>query len=290
VLVLELAEVGCGLRSDPLFEGELVDAGESNDDDVESGSEGGDSECDAPAEMPLQNVTVRGTISGGGGEQGWCGQDGGGEKVYRLTPTFNTDVTLVITEAASPLTLRVIEDGCGGDEGITRVCANDFVDASRHFLAQAGHVYSIIVDSDQGASGEFAFDVIYGWPTLEQCTVHDEPILQQPGGSFVWYNDFGRGQGDADGLCGGAGRENMFHIQTSYTGNMYAEVSASDGFEPVVSIRTNCAAVSELTCSSAPANGFTSSQWLLEGGGDYYLAVDQVGYLGGSYSLSVYFD
>jgi hypothetical protein len=292
VLVLGLGGLGCGLRSDPLFEGELVDAGEAGSDPSDSGDDSGPSECDAPAEMPLENVTVKGRVSGGGAEQGWCGQDGGPEKVYSLTPSYNTDVTLVVTIADTPLTLRVVEDGCSANEGITRVCANDFVEQSRHFLAQAGHVYSIIVDSDTGASGDFSFDVIYGWPTLEQCGVHDEVILQEPGGSFVWFNEFGRGQGNVDGLCGGAGRENMFRVQVDHAGGIYAEVSASDGFEPVVSLRTSCAAVSELTCSSAEANGYATLQSFVDPNvsPDYFLVVDQVGYLGGSYGLNVYFD
>ncbi len=291
MLVLGLAAVGCGLRSDPLFEGQLLDASAEGDDVDESGPEPGKSECDEPAIMPFENVTVRGRLEGNGGEQGWCGQDGGPEKVYSLTPAYSTDVIFAVTESEVPLTLRVIEDGCSDGEGITRICANDFVEQSRHFFALAGHTYSVIVDSDPGAEGDFAFDVVYGWPALTDCPVHDEVILQQPGGSFVWYNEFGRGQGMADGACGGAGRENMFKIQVDYPGTMYAEVSATDGFEPVISLRTNCAAISELTCTSAEANGYATMNYFLDvPGGDYYLVVDQVGYAGGSYGLTVYFE
>ncbi|HWB73912.1 MAG TPA: hypothetical protein VG755_03130 [Nannocystaceae bacterium] len=291
-LVLGLAGIGCGLRSDPLFEGELLEAGNMDAEEGESGPSTGPSECDEPAVMPFENVTVRGHLDGGrGGEQGWCGQDGGPEKVYSLTPAFSTDVIFAVTEADTPLTLRVIEDGCSDGEGITRICANDFVEQPRHFFAQAGHTYSVIVDSDVGAEGDFAFSVTYGWPSLTDCPIHDEVILQQPGGSFQWYNDFGRGQGMVDGACGGAGRENMFKIQVDYTGGMYAEVTSSDGFEPVISLRTSCAAISELKCSSAAANGYATLDWYLDApGGEYYLVVDQVGYAGGSYGLNVYFD
>src|SRR5688500_15971196 len=107
-LVLGLAAVGCGLRSDPLFEGELLDASAEGDEDDETGTPGA-SECLEPAIMPLEPVTVRGRLDGRGAEQGWCGQDGGPEKVYSLTPAYSTDVIFTVTESDAPLTLRVIE-------------------------------------------------------------------------------------------------------------------------------------------------------------------------------------
>ncbi|MFO0636751.1 MAG: hypothetical protein U0168_28290 [Nannocystaceae bacterium] len=286
-----LLALGCGLRSDPLFEGDLIDdAGSSADSSGESGDPG-PSACAMPIEMPVQSVSVSGTLAGGDHEHGWCGQDGGPEQVYSLTVPYNTDVTLAVTKAASALTLRVVEDGCSEGEGRTVTCANDFVEKARHFLAIAGHSYSVIVDSDDGGGGDYAFDVVFGWPTLDQCEVHDELIVQQPGGSFVWYNDFGRGQGSVDGLCGGPGRENMFPIQVSYPGNIYVAVEASDGFEPAISLRTSCAGVSELTCASAGVNGVASLSWFLDAASpEYYLVVDQVGIEGGSYALSVAFD
>lgn len=284
--------IGCGLRSDPLFEGALIDeSGGSASESDESGTDPGPSACEMPIEMPVQNVTINGTLAGGDHERGWCGQDGGPEQVYSLVPTYNTDVTLVVRSADVPLTLRVIEDGCSDGEGRDVVCANDFSDQSRHFLAIAGHSYSVIVDSESGASGDFSFDVVFGWPTLDQCTIHEEVILQQPGGQFLWSNDFGKGQGTADGACGGPGRENIFPISTTYFGGMSVDVVGSDGFAPVISLRTNCAAVSELTCASAEPNGATALYWYFDApGAEYYLAVDQVGIDGGAYSLSVYFE
>ncbi|MBK6916921.1 MAG: hypothetical protein IPH07_05935 [Deltaproteobacteria bacterium] len=283
--------LGCGLRSDPLFEGDLIDEAGTGAGTIDAGTDPGASACDAPIEMPVQNITVNGQLSGGNHERGWCGQDDGPEQVYSLTVPYNVDVTLAVTKADSPLTLRIVEDGCSDGEGRTVMCANDFVDAPHHFFALAGHTYSIIVDSEDGASGEFSFDAVFGWPTIDQCTVHDEVIFQQPGGSFVWFNDFGRGQGDVDGACGGPGRDNMFPVQVSYPGNIYVDVTASGGLSPVVSLRTSCAGVSELTCSSGGANGTASMTWFIDASSpEYYLVVDQATIDGGSYGLSVFFD
>lgn len=285
----------CGLRSDPLFEGDLVADGgvtDTDDDDSdESGPDPGPSACDMPIEMPMENITINGTFSGGDHERGWCGQDSGPEQVYLLTALYSTDITLVTTQADDALTLRIVENGCADGTGRTVMCANDFREASKHFFAVAGQTYSIIVDGDSSASGKFSFDVVLGWPTLDQCEVHNEVIVQQSGGAFLWENEFGRGQGTVDGACGGPGRDNMFPISTSYVGGMYAEAYGSDGFQPVLSLRTSCAGLSELTCSAGEVNGIGSLSWYFETPGtEYYLAVDQVGIEGGSYALNVYFD
>ncbi len=278
----------CGLRSDPLFEQSLVH-GDSGQLDSGDSSDEGPSACEEPIEMPMTNITVTGELEGGNSSEGWCGADDGPETVYRLTAAYTTDVTLKVAQSEVPLTLRVVEGGCDTG-GVTRVCATDFAETSRHFLAVAGVTYDIIVDT-QAQGGGYAFDVIYGWPTLDQCTIHEEVIVQQPGGSFVWFNEFGEGQGTSDGLCGGPGRENMFYVATSYVGNIYATAEGSGGFEPVLSLRTSCAGLSELTCASGSADGFANLQWTIDAPGTaYYLSVDQVGYAGGSYSLSVAFD
>lgn len=287
-LWLVVSAMGCGLRSDPISEN-LIGHGGSADSGAADSGDDGPSACDDPIEMPMQNVTVTGKLSGGDHAQGWCGGDSGPETVYRLTAAYTTDVTFKVTQSDGPLTLRVVEGGCDTG-GTTRVCATDFADTSRHFLAIAGVTYDIIVDTD-GDGGSYSFDVVYGWPTIDQCTIHDEVIIQQHGGSFVWYNEFGQGQGTSDGVCGGAGRENMFYVSTSYVGNIYATAQGSGGFEPVLSLRTSCAGLSEKTCAAGPANGVANLQWTIdEPGTEYYLSVDQVGYAGGAYSLTVAFD
>lgn len=293
---IAVALSGCGLRSDPLFEGvELDDEGEVGES-ADDGPSGG--ACESPVAMPDQTMfTVKGDLEGRNRQGGWCGKDDGPEIVYELLAPYNTDISLTLLSSDVPLTLRVEEDACGDDDA-AKICATDFdtgspTGVSRHFLAQGGRTYYITIDTDDPDGGKFEFQVLYGWPVLTECPVHDTPIIQEPGGSFQWFNDFGRSQGDADGLCGGAGRENMFYVQTSYVGNMYVDVVGADGFEPVISIRTNCAAVSELVCEAGGANSSINASWFIDSPGEvpgYYVAVDQVGYEGGSYELYVAFD
>jgi hypothetical protein len=280
---------GCGLRSDPLFEGVMLEGGSEADDDSGGDDGTGPRKCESPVAMPAQNVTVKGTLKGDDTEGGWCGSDDGPEIVYELLAPYTTDITLRLLTSEVPLTLRVEEGACGSDEAAL-ICAEDFVEQPRHFLALGGTTYYITVDTDEPGGGSFEFGVEYGWPTPDLCHIHDTAIIQMPGGSFQWFNDFGKSQGYVDGYCGGPGRENMFAVTTTYAGNMYANVSAQGGFEPVLSIRTNCAGVSELVCDSDTANGYAEASWFLEPPNTYYIAVDQMGYDGGSYELYVWFD
>jgi hypothetical protein len=279
---------GCGLRSDPLFEGVLLDEGSESDPD----DSGGDpAACDSPIVMPAMNVTVTGELKGDSQQGGWCGSDDGPEIVYELLAPYTTDIAFYVTQSDAPLTLRVEEGTCGSDAA-AKICATDFQTQGRHFLALGGTTYYITVDTDSANGTKFSFDVVYGWPPLEQCPIHEMPIVQEPGGSFQWFNDFGRSQGQVDGFCGGPGRENMFAIQTTYAGNMYANVIGNGGFEPVISLRTNCAAVSELVCDSDGPNGYAEASIFMDPAVSptYFVAVDQVGYEGGSYELLVSFD
>ena len=284
---------GCGLRSDPLFEGVNLDSGSDEDDpSSESGDDGPSGRaCESTIAMPAMNIaSVKGTLNGDDRGGGWCGDDDGPEIVYELVAPYTTDITLTTLSSEVPLTLRV-EEGVCGDDDAAKICATDFSEQPRHFLALGGTTYYITVDTDDPQGGSFDFSVVYGWPTLDQCPVHDMPIYQEPGGLFQWFNDFGQSQGEADGFCGGPGRENMFFVQTSYAGNMHVELKGSGGFEPVLSLRTSCAAISEIVCDSDGPNGFATADWFIDApGGEYYIVVDQVGYAGGAYELFVSFD
>ena len=282
---------GCGLRSDPLFEGVNLEGDSDSADETDEDDDGPQGNaCDDPIAMPEGNITVKGELSGDDQQGGWCGEDDGPEIVYELFVPYTTDISFTILSAEVPVTLR-IEEGVCGDDTASQVCATDFREQSRHFLAIGGTTYYITVDTDEPDGGSFEFSVVYGWPGLEQCPIHDTPILQEPGGSFQWFNDFGQSQGMADGFCGGPGRENMFFVQTSYVGNLYASVQGSGGFEPVISLRTSCAAISEITCDFDGPNGYAEATWPIEApGGEYYIVVDQVGYAGGAYELYVAFD
>jgi hypothetical protein len=291
VVVVLAVSTGCGLRSDPLYEGIQLEGGSDDDDDDDSGDDGPtESRCTDPIAMPAQNVKVKGTLEGDNTQGGWCGDDDGPEIVYELLAPYTTDITFRVLSSDVPLTLRVDEGVCG-DESKTKICAGDFSTLPRHFLALGATTYYITVDTDDPDGGDFEFEVVYGWPALTDCPVHETQIIQEPGGQFQWFNEFGKSQGQVDGFCGGPGRENMFQVMPSYIGNMHVEVVGSNGFEPVVSLRTNCAAVSEVTCQAGGPNGFVSADWLIENPeGLYFVEVDQVGYAGGAFELVVTFD
>lgn len=288
VVVLAVS-TGCGLRSDPLYAGIQLEEGSGDEDDTEDDGPT-EKKCDDPIAMPAQNVKVKGELEGDNTEGGWCGSDDGPEIVYELVAPYTTDISLAVLSSDVPLTLRIDEGVCG-DEAKAKVCATDFSTLPRHFLALGGTTYYITVDTDDAQGGKFEFEVVYGWPALEACPVHETHIIQEPGGSFQWFNDFGKSQGQVDGFCGGPGRENMFQVDASYVGNMHVEVAGSEGFEPVISLRTNCAAVSEVVCQPGGPNGFVTADWLLDTpGGLYFVEVDQVGYAGGAYELNVFFE
>jgi len=286
------ASSACGLRSDPF----APDLGEDeDDDDADEGEESGDPNrpgtCNDPLDMPFSPMTLRGELSGPSFAEGWCGSDGGPEDVYTLVPDYDVDVilTLVPGETEFTPTLRVVEDGCVDGSGDTLVCTRNFVDQPYHFLARAGSTYSVFIDSADGGEGSYAFEVSFGWPPLDQCAPHPEVIQQLPGSAFIWNNDFTEGQGRVDGYCGGPGRENMFPLTASYTGNMIARVETTGGFAPVVSLRTDCAALSELLCTAEQPGGVAELVYTLQPG-QYYLVVDQGQIGAGGYQLRVDFD
>jgi hypothetical protein len=292
VLVL-VASAACGLRSDPFAPDAVLDGG---DESTTQADDGGDPNrpgtCNDPLDMPFAPMTLRGELSGPSFAEGWCGSDGGPEDVYVLVPDYDIDVllTLVAGETEFTPTLRVVEDGCVDGTGVTAVCTRSFADQPYHFLARGGHTYSIFIDSADGGEGRYAFEVaLVGELAPDLCAPHPEVIQQLPGSAFIWNNDFTEGQGRVDGYCGGPGRENMFPLAAGYAGNMYAYVETSGEFAPVLSLRTNCAALSELTCSANGPGGVTELSYFLQPG-QYYLVVDQGQIGAGGYQLRVDFE
>jgi hypothetical protein len=290
-----LASAGCGLRSDPFAP--AVASEESGGEESEEGEEsGGDpfrpGTCNDPLAMPFSPMTLRGELSGPSFSEGWCGSDGGPEDVYTLVPDYDVDVILALVNAETEFTptLRVVEDGCTPGTGITQVCTRSFDEQPYHFLARAGHTYSIFIDTADGGAGKYAFEVGFGWPSLDLCDPHPEVIQQIPGSAFIWNNDFSEGQGRVDGYCGGPGRENMFPLLATYSGNVYAHVETSGAFAPVISLRTDCAALSELACSADVPGGIADLAYTIVEPGQYYLVVDQAQIGAGGYSLRVDFD
>ncbi len=293
-LTLLLAVSACGLRSDPFAISDAL-ADDGGDGDALTGDAGDPTRagtCFNPLDMPFAPMTLRGDLSGPSFSQGWCGSDGGPEDVYTLVPDYDVDVLLSMppTNPSFSPTLRVIEGGCESGEGTTKICTQSIAQDPFHFLAEAGKVYSVIIDSRDDEEGGYELNVDFGWPPIDQCPVHPELIRQQPGSTFLWNNEFSQGQGRVDGYCGGPGRENMFPLQADYPGNMIVTVESSGGFAPVISMRTDCAALSELACASDGVGGVAQLVYFIAQPGLYYLSIDQGEIGSGGYALSVEFE
>ncbi len=286
-----VAAIGCGLRSDPFAPDYVLDGETSAGSDESGGDPNRPGTCNDPLSLPFAPMTLRGELSGPSFAEGWCGSDGGPEDIYTLVPDYDVDVILTLDrETEFRPTLRVIEDGCAPDTGFTQICTRSFDEQPYHFLARAGHTYSVVIDSPTGSGGRYAFKVDFGWPPLDQCSPHPEVITQVPGSAFIWNNDFTEGQGRVDGYCGGPGRENMFPLVANYPGNVYVQVSTSGGFAPVVSLRTDCAALSELACAADGPGGVAELGYFLPNAGQFYLVVDQGQIGSGGYQLRVDFE
>lgn len=297
-LTLVLASVAaCGLRSDPFAPDYVLDGsgGVETETDDGPGDPNRPGTCNDPLIMPFAPMTLRGELSGPSYSEGWCASDKGPEDIYQLVPEgYDVDVTLTLlpeeTDDDLAPTLRVVEDGCAPDTGFTKICTHSFVNEPFHFLARNGHVYSVMIDSPEGSRGRYGFRVDFGDPPLALCPVHPEVIEQLPGSSFLWGNDFSQGQGRADGYCGGPGRENMFALDASYPGNIYARVETSGDFAPALGIRTGCGGATELLCDADTAGQVAELVYFINQPGRYYLTVDQAQIGGGGYSLRVDFD
>lgn len=308
VVVLGLVSVGCGLRSDPLFQFE-TDSGSNSATDT-SGSdtdssgelpavvEGRLGSCTNPIDLPATDSRAMGSLRGPGlyGD-GQCGADSGLEDVYRFVSPTATDVTVIFDPAATTLrpTVRVLEADCF--DGLRRACNDRYLAGSiadpRHFLAFGGREYFIHVDS--GSAGDYAFEIVLGAPALQQCDPHSETILQQPGSIFRWENTFTAGQGRVDSQCGGIGREDMFPLQVSQPGVVLVSARGVDGFRPLLSLRRDCSAISEngLGCSSELTNstpGFAFLELFIQEPGLYFLSVDSISMDAGTYELEVSFN
>jgi hypothetical protein len=290
-LALTLGLCACGLRSDPDPEEDSGDTVSDTEDDPRRGG------CDMPFVLPFANtLDIRGRLLGPGKVRGWCGQtgedepDAGPEDSYVVTPSFDVDAVVSISEADFEPSIRVTRDGCREDV-LAQMCAAPIdVGASRHFFAQVGHSYTITVDSPEGTDGHYKMQVLYGDPGIGACPIHPSQIDQAPGGYFTWSNTFGATQGEVDGRCGGPGDENMFQVNVLFPGTMTFRVTADASFAPVLSLRSGCGGVTELQCTSAEESGSNTVEIVnfFPSPGTFYIVVDQGDVVGGSYKLEVF--
>ena len=296
VLVLGVAG-GCGLRSDPLFlegDSEAFPSGDSTDAEpiLDPNRMGA---CAAPFEIPAADGTIDGSLPDGHGSlyDGACGRGDGPEDVYTFTSPFDTDVTIRLGPGTtfSP-TLRVQQDGCG-DEGFTQVCTPDALSGPGiYFLARANTTYFVTVDSrSTDDAGDYTLQVSLAPPALDLCPIHPTAMEQVPGAAFLWSNEFSEGYGQVTSFCGGAGRENMFRLDATYSGNIFAQATGTGGFVPSLSLRTGCGATTELVCAAEGDTGIpgvAEFSWFIDPG-TYYVVVDQIVPSDGFYDLRVDF-
>jgi hypothetical protein len=281
---------GCGLRSDPDYSPVCVEkkvAGETDGGEAEPryGS------CEDPIDLPSgQTIVVRGSLGGCSGTEGWCGGSGA-EDVYRIgTVPGDVFIEFLPKETNFNPVLRVVrgDDACAfGGVAESEVCA-DIKNSipGRGFFDQGapGETYYIIVDTELGESGEYAFEVRFGPDAFAgDCVdaVDEQAIELAAGGNFAWEASLSDEQGRIDSFCGAAGSESIFPLLLNGPGTLSASVIAIEGdIEPIVSVRLGCATTSELACGDTavfPFGGTTSA----------YLVVDQASVAKGRYRLTV---
>lgn len=309
--------VGCGLRSDPLFVADTdpsqdtqtgtdtepatdsaeSSSGDSDSDDFPPPEEGRVGSCTNPIELPTTDSMAMGELRGPGLYSTECAEAGGLEDVYVFRPTTATDVTLTFDPAQTDFDpiVRVSEFACGPDGVVLRQCTDGWIGGGvadpRHFVAIGNRDFYFQIDSN-GTGGNYAFDVSLGPVPTAECDVHPETIVQNLGSRFLWANDFTGGQGSADSLCGGVGKENFFPLQMNQPGLVSITATGTDGFRPVLSVRTDCSALTELGCTSDQilgTPGFGFLEVFIDQPGTYYLSVDTLSLEPGGFELDVEF-
>lgn len=286
---------GCGLRTDPEYVAVCVDGNTAADDTGGTDTGGMPVEprmgsCEMPIDLPTgQDIIVRGSIGGCSGSEGWCG-GGGAEDVYRIGSVVgDVFITFRPQETNFNPVLRVIrsDDPClEATVEQSEVCA-DIVNSvpGRGFWDEGGAAtYFIIVDTELGESGDYAFEVKFGptsFGTDCEDAVDEQTIELMTGGSFVWEASLEAKQGRVDSGCSAPGDEDIFNLLLTGGGTVTATVEVLEGeIEPIVSIRSGCQTTSEYDCGATASASFPSSA-------NAYLVVDQLGAAKGRYRLTV---
>lgn len=290
-VLLFAAASACGVRSDP-FDLPGTAGG---------GGGGGGASCeDAEELVPLEDTVLEGTLPAGRGMlEGWCGRDGGTEDVYVLHSMNNRDI-LVAVEAVDDEgfvpTVRIEVDTCGTtdavtDEGYTELCRADGSAFVAFAHVEAGHDYTIVVDSPEGEGGAYRVVVSYQRPDPDNCILHPESPTLVQGGYFLWSNGLGGGQGNIQGLCGGPGTENMFAVRVLEPGVLRARVTSNTAdAPPIVDIRRTCAVVATDRCEVGSPGGVAEAFVEVSEPRTYYVTADHHGVGPFSYDLEVWLE
>jgi hypothetical protein len=300
--------LGCGLRTDPDYTPVCVDGNVVADDGETAGTgetgETGTGEdtggtplvprsgsCEDPIDLPAgQTVIVRGSLGGCSGVEGWCGGSGA-EDVYRIgSLPGDVFVEFLPQETNFNPVLRVVraEDPCLEATILeSEICA-PIVNSipGRGFFDQGGaDTYYIIVDTELGESGDYAFELRFGNEAFEDECVDaaaDQPIIElMAGGNFVWEANLDDTQGRVDSGCGAPGDDDVFELVTTGAGYLSATVEVLEGdIMPIASIRGDCRTTSEQSCGPTASLSLSNSD-------NAYLVVDQLGAAKGRYRLTV---
>jgi len=293
---ISIACLGCGLRSDPDYSPVCVDDSVVVDGTAETGTGGTTFEprvgsCEDPIDLPSgQRIVVRGSLGGCSGTEGWCGGSGA-EDVYRIgSVTSDVFIDFLPQETNFNPVLRVIraEDPClEAPVESTEVCAdikNSVPGRGFYDQGSPGETYYIIVDTELGESGEYAFEVRFGDSAFAgDCldAIEEQSIALAKGGNFVWEAGLKAQQGRLDSGCSAPGDDHIFELILTGAGTLQASVEVLEGdIQPIVSVRTGCGSATELACGDwtlTPFGATTSA----------YLVVDQLGVAEGRYRLSV---
>jgi hypothetical protein len=290
---------GCGLRTDPDYNPVCVDDAGVADETAETdgGTETGSvplvprsGSCEDPIDLPVgQTVIVRGSLGGCSGIEGWCGGSGA-EDVYRLgSLPGDVFVEFLPQETNFNPLLRVVraEDPCVETTTLeSEVCA-PIVNSipGRGFFDQGDSAtYYIIVDTELGEAGDYAFEVRFGNDAFQtECedAMEEQTIELMAGGNFVWEADLEDIQGRVDSGCSAPGDEDIFNVILTGAGNLQASVEVLEGdIQPIVSIRAECRTTSEVSCGPTAGINVGSSD-------NAYVVVDQLGAAKGRYRLTV---
>lgn len=294
--------LGCGLRTDPNYTPVCVDDNVAADETAETaGTEDtGDTgsvplvprsgSCEDPIDIPAgQTVIVRGSLGGCSSIAGWCGGSGP-EDVYRIgSVPGDVFVEFLPQETNFNPVLRVVraEDACLDATLLeSEVCAPivNSVPGRGFYDDGSAQTYFVIVDTELGESGDYAFEVRFGSDAFEDDCVdalEEQPIELMAGGNFVWEAELEDKQGRLDSGCAAPGDEDIFPLILTGGGNLSATVEVLEGdIEPIVSIRSECTTNTEASCGTTANLSLSSSE-------NAYLVVDQLGAAKGRYRLTV---
>ncbi len=277
--LLALSPAACGTRSDPNGPLPLC-----TDQSGDTGGEALPGTCDNPVNLPVQDLVIRGALGGCDGGEGWCGADGAGDDVYKLTIQSPIDIAFQFREDETDFepTLRVVYDAaqsgvapCEEAPAVsdTKICAVDAVDKKWSILAQPGDYYLFV---DGASGGDYALDVKYGVAAVG----YDCPL--ESGAINLNLNDFETrnislpaGQGILDGKCGGPGTELRFQVNVLQSGFLYAYAYDPTGVEGevITSIRWGCAGNPEVACSIGAGSAYTEA--FVSGPDTIFVVIDQ---------------